>query len=176
MDFDNIEYLKLGNSRQKQAYIALTNNQILLKLKRFDPILVGTIPINIDIENSDLDIICYFVNKQDFINKLTDNFINEKNFLLKEQQSSDNQTIVANFLMDSFKIEIFGQNIPTKQQFAYRHMIIEYHLLNQYGEKFRKQIIKLKQEGHKTEPAFALALGLTGDPYIELLNFEERFN
>lgn len=58
------------------------------------------------------------------------------------------------------------------QQFAYRHLIIEYNLLNQYGEKFRQQIIELKRQGHKTEPAFGLALGLTGDPYMELLKFE----
>ncbi|MGV2488720.1 UNVERIFIED_CONTAM: DUF4269 domain-containing protein, partial [Bacillus mycoides] len=60
MNFDNIEYLQHGNNRQRQAYSILTNNQILSKLKQFDPILVGTIPINIDIENSDLDIICCF--------------------------------------------------------------------------------------------------------------------
>ncbi len=74
--------------------------------------------------------------------------------------------------MNDFEIEIFGQSIPTKQQFAYRHLIVEHHLLNKHGEEFRQQIIELKRQGHKTEPAFALALGLTGDPYTELLNFE----
>lgn len=74
--------------------------------------------------------------------------------------------------MDGFEIEIFGQTIPTKQQFAYRHMMVEHNLLNKYGEVFRQQIIELKRQGHKTEPAFAIALNLTGDPYMELLKFE----
>lgn len=69
MNFDNIEYLQNGNDRQRQAYSTLSDNQILPKLKRYDPILVGTIPINIDIENSDLDIICCFADKREFQNQ-----------------------------------------------------------------------------------------------------------
>ncbi|QCR22318.1 DUF4269 domain-containing protein [Pontibacter sp. SGAir0037] len=67
MNCENIEYLKNGNSRQKQAYCILSEKGILSKLKIFDPILVETIPIDIDIENSDLDIICCFADKQCFI-------------------------------------------------------------------------------------------------------------
>ncbi len=172
INFDNIEYLQYGNNRQRQAYYTLTNNQILSKLKRFDPILVGTIPINIDIENSDLDIICCFADKQEFHKSITDNFSNQKNFTIREQPNLDTLAIVANFFLDGFEIEIFGQSVQTKQQFAYRHLIVEYNLLNKYGEKFRQQIIELKRQGQKTEPAFALALGLKGNPYTELLKFE----
>ncbi|MRX78845.1 DUF4269 domain-containing protein, partial [Pedobacter petrophilus] len=60
MKFDDIKYLQFGNTRQQQAYAALMNNKILSKLIKFNPILVGTIPINIHLENSDLDIICCF--------------------------------------------------------------------------------------------------------------------
>lgn len=172
MNFDNIEYLQYGNNRQRQAYSILTNNKILSNLKRFDPILVGTIPINIDIENSDLDIICSFADKQEFQKSIIDNFSNERSFTIREQPNLNALAIVANFFLDDFEIEIFGQSIPTKQQFAYRHLIVEHNLLNKHGEKFRQQIIELKRQGHKTEPAFALALGLTGEPYTELLKFE----
>lgn len=175
MNFDNIEYLLHGNDRQQQAYSVLTNNQVLSKIKQFDPILAGTVPIGIDIENSDLDIICCFADKNEFFKTITDNFRNEKNFTIKEQPNFDTIAIVANFFLDSFEIEIFGQNKPTKQQFAYRHMLIEYKLLNQYGENFRKKIIELKKQGYKTEPAFAIALGLSGCPYTELLKFEEIY-
>lgn len=171
MNFDDIEYLQDGNIRQRRAYSILTSNRVLLKLKDFDPLLAGTIPINIDIENSDLDIICYFLNKQDFKKSITENFSNERNFTIREQQSLDTVAIVANFFLEDLEIEIFGQNIPTKQQFAYRHLVIEHKLLNKFGDKFRQQIIKLKRQGYKTEPAFALALVLKGDPYKELLKF-----
>lgn len=174
INFDNIDYLEAGNNRQQQAYSVLTHNHILQKLKQFDPILVGTIPINIDIESSDLDIICYFTDKQEFQKSITENFSNERSFTIREQPCLDTLAIVANFYLDDFEIEIFGQNIPTKQQFAYRHLVVEHNLLNKHGEKFRQQIIELKQQGQKTEPAFALVLGLTGDPYVELLKFETK--
>jgi len=174
MNFDNLEYLQHGNKRQQDAYAVLTNSQIFSKLKQFDPILVGTIPINIDIENSDLDIICSFANKQKFQKLITDNFSNEEKFSIRELPNLNTFAIVANFFLDGFKIDVFGQPIPTRQQFAYRHMIVEHNLLNKYGEAFRQQIIQLKQKGYKTEPAFGIALDLTGDSYKELLKFENN--
>ena len=169
--FDNIEYLKSGTERQKQAYSVLTENEVLQKLKPFSPILVGTIPINIDIESSDLDIICYWTDKNEFIFSLRKIFGSEKDFKIRENQSHN--SVVANFVLQDFEIEIFGQDIPVKEQFAYRHLIIENDLLIEKGNNFRKQIINLKKQGYKTEPAFAVALGLTGNPYLELLNFEK---
>jgi len=49
-------------------------------------------------------------------------------------------------------------------------MIIEYRILLEKGEDFRKQLIELKRQGLKTEPAFALLLGLESNPYTELLS------
>ncbi|MDH6353968.1 hypothetical protein M2132_000288 [Dysgonomonas sp. PH5-45] len=169
--FNNIEYLKRGSIRQQRAYSVLKQLGIMDKLQAYDPILVGTIPIGIDIEDSDLDVICYYIDKQDFANKITTCFKNEKDFKIRFQETDD-ISVVANFFTEGFEIEIFGQNIPTKQQYAYRHMIIEYRILSERGEMFRKQIIELKQQGLKTEPAFGRLLGLKGNPYEELLSYE----
>lgn len=172
MDFDNLAYLQYGSKRQIDAYFTLTDNQIFSKLKPYDPILVGTIPINIDIESSDLDIICCFADKQEFEKSVTNHFKKEREFTIREIQSLASSAIVANFFVGEFRIEIFGQSIPTKQQHAYRHLITEHQLLNRYGKEFRHQIIELKRQGYKTEPAFAMLLGLSGDPYTALLEFE----
>lgn len=142
------------------------------KLKSFDPILVGTIPICIDIENSDLDIICYANNLPAFKQSIETLFGNEKELKIWERTERNGQAVVANFIADNFIIEIFGQAIPSKQQNAYRHMLIEHQLLVENGEEFRQDIIKLKQEGYKTEPAFAVLLGLKGDPYKALLEYK----
>ena len=171
--FDNINYLKDGNPRQQKAYELLEREGILLKLKAYTPLVVGTIPIEIDIETSDLDIICYWKNKKSFINDVLLFFGNKMNFHLTESIVREQDTITANFYIDDFEIEIFGQNVPCKRQFAYRHMIIEYRLLQEKGEIFRQQIIDLKRQGMKTEPAFCHLLGLSGDSYTALLEFEE---
>jgi hypothetical protein len=172
IDFTNIDYLKNRNSKQSKAYEVLTSKEMLSKITEFNPILVGTIPINIDIENSDLDIICYWENKQKFIEKLNTAFGNESDFKIQQTLIDNKETIIANFKTQDFEIEIFGQNIPVNQQNGYRHMIIGYEILQTKGENFRQEIIKLKQQGYKTEPAFGLLLGLKGNPYQELLEYK----
>ncbi|WP_426326254.1 DUF4269 domain-containing protein [Pedobacter sp. R-06] len=170
INFLDISYLQFGNERQKKAYQVLTANRVLEKLSPYRPILVGTIPINIDMENSDLDIICEVSDKNEFIDKLNALFGSEKDFTTHESPKFD--TIKVNFITDGFEIEIFGQNTPTTQQNAYRHMLIEHKLLLAKGKKFRQDIIDLKKQGYKTEPAFAKLLKLEGDAYQELLKLQ----
>lgn len=170
INFEDIGYLITGNAKQRRAYETLNKYRVMDVLKKFDPILTGTIPINIDIETSDLDISCCYSDKNEFIDAVKYSFSHEKQFALRE--SSEFDSVVCNFKLDDFEIEIFGQNIPTKQQYAYRHMLIEHRLLEERGEAFRQEIVALKRQGYKTEPAFGIALGLKGNPYEELLQFE----
>jgi len=171
-NFKNIEYLKSGNERQKLAYAELNKIDILEILKKYHPILVGTIPITIDVPGSDLDIICTCENHLEFSNFLTEKFSDKKEFKIYTCMQRGRQSTIAQFRTDHFLIEIFGQNIPTEKQNAYRHMVIERRILEEKGLKFKEQIIKLKSSGMKTEPAFAKLLGLDGDPYDELLKLE----
>jgi hypothetical protein len=171
-DFTNIEYLKFGNERQQKAYRELKRLNIFESLKQYNPILTGTIPINIDLPDSDLDIICEIRNHKKFSAKLRELFGNKTGFETNFHNWSGFNSIVAKFKTEHFVIEIFGQNIPTEKQNAYQHMIIEHKLLKERGEKFRKRIIKLKENGYKTEPAFAIELGLEGNPYEALLELK----
>jgi hypothetical protein len=170
--FEGLEYLKSGTTRQRLAFALLSENEIFTKLEGFDPILTGTVPINIDIEGSDLDIICYWKNKEDFLRVLHDNFSGYKGFVIADKVIKGLQTVVCNFSIADFALEIFGQNRPTREQEAFRHMMVEYQILTQRGENFREDILKLKRSGIKTEPAFAHLLGLSGDPYEALLQYE----
>lgn len=168
-DFKNIEYLKQGNQKQQIAYKELSELFIFQKLKEYTPTLCGTIPIAIDTDESDLDIICYCNNLSDFKSKITGLYIRQNDFEVHEKVNRNLKTIVARFSSRSFTIELFGQNRPVEEQEAYRHMLIEHKILLEKGETFRQHIIMLKKQGFKTEPAFAKLLGITGDPYIELL-------
>lgn len=172
INFKDISYLKTGNSKQQAAFHILTKHHILENLAEFDPILVGTIPINIDVKNSDLDIVCYWKNKSDFIERIKYLFEKEKRFSIREIVIDNQESIIANFFIEAFEIEIFGQNIPTELQNGYRHMLIEDQILRSRDENFRLEIIKLKESGIKTEPAFGLLLGLNGNVYQELLGYK----
>jgi hypothetical protein len=169
IDFTKLDYLKIGNKKQKKAYEVLTKYKIFEKLSNYSPILAGTIPIEIDIEESDLDIICEVGDKAKFEAYLNQNFaefdLNIEKIMIKEENS-----IICNFELEDLPIEIFGQNKSTTQQNAYRHMIAEYKILQEKGEEFKQKIIDLKKKGIKTEPAFGLLLGLE-NPYEDLLKF-----
>ena len=171
MDFRNIEYLKEGNDLQKEVFWLLDKNAIFQKLKDFDPILTGTYPLQINTKSSDLDIICYWKNKDEFEKLLVREFGKEDQFSVKRKKINSQLSIIATFEIDSFQFEIFGQNIPSEEQYSFRHMLIEYNLLKRYGDEFRNKIIALKERGYKTEPAFAKLLNIKGDPYIELLKY-----
>jgi len=170
VDFLNITYLQFGNKKQQMVYQVLVENKIMEKLSTYTPILVGTIPIHIDIETSDIDIICDVEDKNQFIEVLVNYFQHMKGFKVAKNDVFD--AIKANFYMEDFEIEIFGQNVESVQQNAYQHMLIEHNLLMENGEQFRQEIIELKRQGLKTEPAFAKLLGLDGNPYEALLKLE----
>jgi hypothetical protein len=170
-NFDNIQYLQTGTPRQQQAYKVLMETGVLEKLGDYTPLLAGTIPLAIDIETSDLDILCHWPHKHRFIDSIIHHFADEQNFALQEKTIAGHETVLASFEAGGFPFEIFGQNRLVKSQEGYRHMIIEYELLHSRGAEFRKAVIALKKAGVKTEPAFAQLLGLDGDPYSALLEY-----
>lgn len=171
-DFTKIEYLKFGNDRQKRAYKELKELGVFEALKKYHPILTGTIPIDIDLPESDLDIICECENHTAFSTKLLELYADKTDFEIDSGNWNGIEFTLVKFKTGNIEIEIFGQNIPTEMQNAYRHMIIEAKILNSKGPEFKSKIRKLKSEGLKTEPAFAQLLGLNGNPYEALLKVE----
>ncbi|WP_294820482.1 DUF4269 domain-containing protein [uncultured Flavobacterium sp.] len=171
--FDTIDYLQYGGPVQQRAYQVLNSYRIIEALNGFSPILVGTIPLNINIQGSDLDILCCFKNKGEFVMAVQNVFSHLEKYTIREKEIKGITTIIANFFIDGFAVEIFGQSVPVMEQHGYRHMVIEHKILQEKGEAFRLEIICLKESGLKTEPAFAQMLGLKGDPYIALLEYEK---
>ncbi|MGG4341461.1 DUF4269 domain-containing protein [Paenibacillus lautus] len=170
MDFLNLEYLRLGTAKQKQAALVIDELKLWDHLKPCNPILVGTIPIGIDIASSDLDIICHVTDFARFEQELMSRYSElDSNFTCSSRMVNNVNRTVARFRYKGWEFEIFAQPLPSTKQNGYRHMIVEYKLLQRLGETARQGIIELKRSGYKTEPAFAKLLHITGDPYEELL-------
>lgn len=170
MNFSTIEYLKKGNPRQKAAYRAILSLEIFEILKNYQPILTGTIPIEVDLPNSDLDIICSAKDLDAFHNEVHRNFGKFNNFKIYQSIIHDVSCVVANFKYFDFDFEIFCQSTQTKSQQAYLHMLVEYRLLSFAHPAAKKEIRNLKSIGLKTEPAFTKLFQLPGDPYLTLID------
>ena len=173
-DFTSIDYLINGNLRQQQAYKVLTTHRIMERLASYQPILVGTIPLAIDIESSDLDIVCCNPDPMVFSTHLADSFAHYERFIIETKSFKERTTVICRFIVEDFPVEIFGQDVPSTQQEAFIHLMNEKLILLQHGPEFRKEITRLKKAGMKTEPAFALLLGLQGDPYQAMLRINSN--
>lgn len=161
-DFFDITYLSKGSLIQQAGYQSIISSEILDRLKEFNPVVVGTLPLDLFTYASDIDIICYVTDANKFQSLLADS---------QRKQLGRIDSVIANFEHDSFQFEIVGQPVPVVQQIAYRHMIVEWNILAANDEAFRSKIMELKRKGIKTEPAFAQVLGLKGDPYEALLGY-----
>lgn len=167
-NWKDIHFLSEGSDKQQLCYSILQEYSILEILADYDPIVVGTIPIGIDIENSDIDIACYvcdFTSFQKLIQRYFASYVGFKDIKTEKNY-------VAGFEIDGILIEIYAESTPTQNQYGFRHMVIEYRILKLMPEKFRNIIIRLKNAGYKTEPAFGNLLGLK-EPYSELLSLEK---
>lgn len=79
---------------------------------------------------------------------------------------------VASFRVLGWDMEIFGSRIPVAEQPAWRHFDVEKRLLSLGGQRLRDVVMRFRAAGMKTEPAFATALGLAGNPYDALLSLQ----
>jgi len=162
-------YLRDGNERQRSALQALQSLGIFSVLCDYTPVLVGTLPIAVDVEDSDLDIVCEARDLDGFERQVTAAFGACEGFHVKRKLVKGVPSVIASFVHAGFPIELFGQPRAVTDQDAYRHMVVEARLLESSGEEARQEIRRLKRAGMKTEPAFARYFGLKGDPYEALL-------
>ncbi|MBM9576588.1 DUF4269 domain-containing protein [Leptospira sp. 201903070] len=169
MNFRNarflVDSLKIGNQKQKLLWEDLEEYSILKTLLKYDPYLAGTIPLGIDHDQSDVDILCEFSNEEEFYSFGEFTFKNFKGFQILRKIFQDLPAILIRFQTEKFKYEIFAQRLPVLQQMGYVHFMIESEILFLGGPRFKEGIQTLKKEGWKTEEAFCKLLGIREDPY-----------
>ncbi|SFF58066.1 protein of unknown function [Halobacillus alkaliphilus] len=168
--FDLFEGMKRGNKKQRDAYTTIKELCIFDELSIYNPMLCGTIPIGIDLDNSDLDIVMDVKDLRLFEKKLDDLYGNKSGFTMRRTIIRSREVVKAKFLSNNFELELFGQDQSIYFQNAYLHMIIEYELLKN-NPTLKDKVIELKKQGYKTEPAFCKLLGIAGDPYIGLVQY-----
>ena len=150
---------------------AIEELDLLGKLAEFSPVVIGTPPLGIDIASSDIDIACSCVELTRFKNFSVSEFEKFDNFHCRDAILQDQDSIIIQFHALNWDIELFCQSLSTDQQWGVRHFKIEQKLL-EIAPRLKAIVTDLKQNGIKTEPAFASALGLSGDPYSAMLDLE----
>ena len=144
---------------------------VLPELAAFDPHVVGTPPLGLDLPTSDIDIVCFAPEPDAFTRAVWTAFSKNAEFRMWQKIGLD-QPVVASFAGAGWTIELFGQSSPISEQYGWRHFRVEQRLLALGSEALRDAVMAQRSTGMKTEPAFAALLGLEGDPYQALLCLE----
>ncbi|TGL80019.1 DUF4269 domain-containing protein [Leptospira yasudae] len=168
--FLSSDYLKNGNSKQKRLWKDLEEHSILGRISKFNPVLAGTIPLGIDHDQSDADILCSFSKIEEFSEVCISSFSDFSYFKLERKKFQDADSTVVRFYTREFAYEIFGQKIPVIDQMGFVHLQVEHKILSIAGTRFRDNIRSLKRKGLKTEHAFCDLLGIKGNPYQRLFD------
>lgn len=170
-NWKDISYLKKGNVRQQKVYRILRETEILERLEDYSPIVVGTIPLGIDIPSSDLDIVCQFdQNKEDIEKTLVDYYGDFDHFKITQMGPN---AYAYNFWLDGCEIEVYASKVPTERSNSYRHLLIGSRLIALYGDSFKEKVIQLKKAGYRTERAFSKLLNLHGEIYETIFVIED---
>lgn len=168
--FRGLDLLQCVSARGGKAAGLLSRYGVWDGLAGFDPVIAGTFPINLDIEGSDIDILCHCPDFDGFAAHAQSAFGYLDDFGLHRRPATRHvgPAIVVRFVLDDLPVEIFATGTPSQSQFGFRHMLVEARVIALLGEGFASDISQLKRQGIKTEPAFARLLKLGGDPYIAL--------
>jgi len=167
-DWRDPAYLATGSPAQREAARALAECGVLERLAPFDPVLAGTYPLDLAVTGSDLDILCHAPDPARFERAVRQNFADRPGFTCEQQPAGATLATLARFRSRELPVEVFGQAIPVDQQRGYRHLLVEARLLELGGPRLRRAIRDLRGKDMKTEPAFAHALELSGDPHERL--------
>lgn len=149
----------------------LERTRVLPTLVAFQPHVVGTPPLGLDLPTSDIDVVCFASNADVFTRAVWNAFGEYAEFRMWQKIGYD-RPVVASFVAAGWTIELFGQAAPISEQYGWRHFVVEQRLLALGGNAFRVAVMAQRHNGMKTEPAFAAVLGLDGDPYEALLSLE----
>lgn len=152
---------------------ALRVTSLLDALTGFDPHIAGTPPLGLDLPGSDIDILCHAPDPAAFAAHVWNRLSDHTEFALR-QWADTSGPVIATFHAHGWWFEIFGSAEPVGTQAGWRHFMVERRLLAAGGNALRNRVMMLRHQGLKTEPAFAAALGLGGNPYDAILQLENR--
>lgn len=147
---------------------AVVSSAVMERLGPFDPRIVGTLPLDLALPGSDIDVVCHAPDPNAFADIVWTHYQSADDFAL-HRWTAGTRPVIARFVWDGWPVELFGDQRPVDQQPGWIHFEVERRLLALDDGRLRREIGKLRTAGLKTEPAFAVVLGISGDPYRGLL-------
>lgn len=155
------------------VYGAIEKSRVLTLLKNYGPLIAGTFPLGLQNETSDVDVLLQVENLDELMFLANEQWGHLDGFRTYTTVVDGLDTMIVQFLVDYVPFELFAQNRPAVYQNGYRHFLIEDRILKYVSTGALEKLRGLRKNGVKTEPAFAEALKIAGNPYHELLDLQK---
>ncbi|HLZ70762.1 MAG TPA: DUF4269 domain-containing protein [Dehalococcoidia bacterium] len=147
--FLTIDYLREGTPRQQAAHAAMARLGVLERLATYAPLLAGTIPLDVDTPDSDLDLLCQVPEHEfaAFEAVARAAFGRCDGFAVHRAEHQELPSAIVRFRAEGFAFELFGQPLPARQQQGFRHLLAEARLLAAASSEAGPAIRTLKLGG-----------------------------
>jgi predicted metalloenzyme YecM len=147
----------------------ILRSNFLKALKAWTPLVSGSLPLEIETEQSDLDILLCHSDLSLAASEIS-NALNEFGKITwKRSVSRQGECLIGELKLKQRPIELFVSRVPVLQQDSHTHFLREYQLLVKHGQTLRDFVRIQKKKGNSTEQAFCNAFGVSSDPYLSLL-------
>ncbi len=174
--FHNLSLKSVINFEKRPKFAMLvTELRLFETFMNNDPFIAGTIPLAIDASAADLDFLVTFPSHDEFSLLCTQQFSHLPDFEMSQGHQDGADYSLCKMRYRDLPVEIFSSTDSTYSQNGFRHFHIEEKLLKYGRTEWQDRVIKLKDGGLKTEPAFAVLLKKEDvDPYQYLLELQKK--
>jgi hypothetical protein len=161
-----------------EARAILEDAGVFAVVAPFDGRFIGSIPLDLHGEGADADIVCQAEDLDLFVVTLTAAFGQRPAFRAQVAPYLGRPSSIVTFTLPlpaggQLPVEVFARSEPVEAHESFRHHRAAQRLLALGGETLRARVAGLKAAGLKTEPAFAAALSLEGDPGLAMLGLAD---
>ncbi|MBI1364070.1 MAG: DUF4269 domain-containing protein [Proteobacteria bacterium] len=155
-----------GFHPQMAEALAETHSMALpMLLEGFNPCLTGSFAVGLALPDSDLDFVCEAHDMGAFEQAVRDAFSDCTDFDCVQKEMRGGPACVATFESpNGYSVELIGQPVPVKQNYAYLRMLVTARLLALAGKEGRDALLKLKKNGVTTDEALAVLFGIDSAP------------
>lgn len=152
-----------------EIFQAIESSKVLVKLQEFDPLVLGTFPLGLQNAESDIDISVNVNDLKAFQNQMIREFRSYPEFHIWQGDVDSQDACSVSFLHQEKRFEVFAQAKESIMQNSAIHFFAEEKILKYASAKKTELILKLRQAGKKTEPAFAEALMIKDQDAYEVM-------
>src|SRR5690606_26901372 len=129
-NFHNISYLKNGSPVQQNLYQILTSEKVFEKLNAFNPVLIGTFPLDITTPESDVDIACHVVDVESFRKIMFSCFGQREAYCFKGEMVRKKVVRIATFKLEGGPLAVYGENARLPDGGGSKHRLTEVDIMH----------------------------------------------